>query len=141
MVKIPHVGYFIVNMLTYELKQLVLVRVMCLKCFHCLVCTINKIRIQMNSLWPPQTVAHQASLSMGILQARILEWVAIPFSRGSSQLRDQNQVSLIGGRFFTIWSTRKALLIQYRRIQIKNVWGNGLNQEFAVFVMGKSELV
>ena len=37
----------------------------------------------------------------GILQARILEWVAIPFSRGSSQPRDQIQVSHIAGRFFT----------------------------------------
>ena len=37
----------------------------------------------------------------GILQARILEWVAIPFSRGSSQSRDQTQVSQIAGGFFT----------------------------------------
>ena len=37
----------------------------------------------------------------GILQARILEWVAFPFFRGSSQTRDQIQVSHIGGRFFT----------------------------------------
>ena len=37
----------------------------------------------------------------GIVQARILEWVAIPFSRGSSQPRDQTQVSHIAGRFFT----------------------------------------
>ena len=37
----------------------------------------------------------------GILQARILEWVAVPFSRGSSQPRDQTQVPLIAGRFFT----------------------------------------
>ena len=36
----------------------------------------------------------------GILQARILEWVAFPFSRVSSQPRDQTQVSLIAGRFF-----------------------------------------
>ena len=43
----------------------------------------------------------------GILQARILEWVAFPF-RGSSQLRDQTQVSCIAGRFFTSWSTREA---------------------------------
>ena len=41
----------------------------------------------------------------GILQARILEWVASPFSRGSSQPRDQTQVSPIAGRFFTIWAT------------------------------------
>ena len=44
----------------------------------------------------------------GILQARILEWVAIPFSRGSSQPRDRTQVSRIAGRFFTIWTTREA---------------------------------
>ena len=44
----------------------------------------------------------------GILQARILEWVSFPFSRGSSQPRDQTQVSHIAGRFFTIWATREA---------------------------------
>ena len=37
----------------------------------------------------------------GILQARILEWVAFPFSRGSSKPRDQTQVSRIEGGFFT----------------------------------------
>ena len=43
----------------------------------------------------------------GILQARILEWVAIPSSRGSSQPRDRTQVSHITGRFFTSWATGK----------------------------------
>ena len=43
-----------------------------------------------------------------ILQARILEWVAIPFSRGSSQPRDWTQVSCIASRFFTVWATREA---------------------------------
>ena len=46
-----------------------------------------------------------------ILQARILEWIAIPSSRGSSQLRDWTQVSCIAGGFFTIWATREVLLI------------------------------
>ena len=41
----------------------------------------------------------------GILQARILEWVVFSFSRGSSQPRDQTQVSWIAGRFFTSWTT------------------------------------
>ena len=41
------------------------------------------------------------STAHGILQARILEWVALPFFRGSSQPRDQTQVSLIASRFFT----------------------------------------
>ena len=48
----------------------------------------------------------------GILQARILEWLAFPFSRGSSQPRDPTQVSCIAGRttmwFFTSWTTREA---------------------------------
>ena len=44
----------------------------------------------------------------GIIQARILEWVAIPFSRRSSQPRDRTQVSCIAGRFFTVWATREA---------------------------------
>ena len=43
----------------------------------------------------------------GILQARILEWVAIPFSTGSSQPRDRTQVSYSAGGFFTSWATRK----------------------------------
>ena len=50
-------------------------------------------------------IAHQALLSMGILQARMLEWIAMPSSRGTSQPRDQTQVSHIAGKFFTIWAT------------------------------------
>ena len=45
-----------------------------------------------------------------IFQARILEWVAIPFSRGSSWPRDWIWVSWTAGRFFTIWATRKRML-------------------------------
>ena len=45
-----------------------------------------------------------------ILQVRILEWVAIPFSRGSAWPKDRTQVSCIGGRFFTIWAAREAQL-------------------------------
>ena len=44
----------------------------------------------------------------GILQARIQEWVAFPFSRGSFQYRDRTQVSCTAGRFFTSWATREA---------------------------------
>ena len=45
---------------------------------------------------PPDSSVH------GILQARTLEWVAIPFSRGSSQPKDWTQVSCIAGRFFPV---------------------------------------
>ena len=53
----------------------------------------------------PWTIACQAPLPMRILQARILEWVAVPSSRESSQSRDRMQVSHIAGRSFTIWAT------------------------------------
>ena len=56
----------------------------------------------------PWVVSCQAPLSMEILRARILEWVAMPFSRRSSQTRDQAQVSLIADEFFTIWTIREA---------------------------------
>ena len=45
----------------------------------------------------------------GISQARILEWAAISFSRGSSQPRHQSQVCCIAGRLFTLWATREVL--------------------------------
>ena len=43
--------------------------------------------------------------SLPILQAEILKWVAVPFSRGSSQLRNRTQVSCIAGRCFILWAT------------------------------------
>ena len=58
----------------------------------------------------PWTVAHQAPPVHEILQARILEWIAISFSRGSSQPRDWIQVSYIAGECFTVWATREALM-------------------------------
>ena len=44
----------------------------------------------------------------GIFQARILEWVAISFSRGSSRPRDRTWVSHLAGRHFTLWATRES---------------------------------
>ena len=49
----------------------------------------------------------------GILQARILEWVAIPFSRGFSQPRNWTRVSWIAGGFFTVWATWEAIVFAY----------------------------
>ena len=51
----------------------------------------------------------QVSSVHGNLQARILEWVTVPFSRGSSQTRDRSQVSCITGKVFTVWATRQIL--------------------------------
>ena len=55
----------------------------------------------------------------GISQARILEWVAISFSRGSSWSRDRTQVSSISGRWFTVWVTREA---QEPRVQALHLY-------------------
>ena len=60
------------------------------------------------SLWDPTDCSPPGSSVHGILQARILEWVAIPFSRESSLPRDGTWVSCIAGRFFIVWTTRDA---------------------------------
>ena len=66
------------------------------------------------TLWDPMD-----DTVYGILQTRIMEWVALPFSRGSSQPRDRTQVSCIVGGFFTSWAKREALiLLNYRHTPI-----------------------
>ena len=70
------------------------------------------------TLW---TIASQAPLSTGVSRHSpewLLQWVAIPFSRGSSWPRDQTWVFCITGRFFTIWATREAS---------ENMWKHFLN--------------
>ena len=54
----------------------------------------------------------------GILQARTLEWAALPFSRGSSQPRDRTQVSHIAGGFFTSWAKLKGWLENWEVVTI-----------------------
>ena len=65
--------------------------------------------IAMCSVVPDSETLHNYTVP-GILQARILGWVALPFSRGSSQPRDWTQVSCFAGEFCTSWATREAQL-------------------------------
>ena len=60
------------------------------------------------TLWDPMVCSLPASSVHGIFQVRVLEWVAISLSRGSSRPRDWTRVSCIAGRHFTIWATREA---------------------------------
>ena len=61
----------------------------------------------------------------GILQARILEWAAVPFSRRYSQPRDQTQISYIVSEFFTVWANMEALKrLKLSQINSKNVTKN-----------------
>ena len=64
------------------------------------------------TLCDPMVCSLPGSFVHDILQARILEWVAMPFCRGSSQPRDGTLVSCTAGRFFTVWVTREAHTIQ-----------------------------
>ena len=67
--------------------------------------------VMSDSLWPHGLYSLPGSSVHGIFQARILEWVAISFSRGSSQPRDWIWVSCIAVRCFTIWATREAPIV------------------------------
>ena len=74
----------------------------------------------------------------GILQARILEWVAFPFSRGSSQPRDQTQLSHIAGGFFTSWATRYIQIQQYYVFYKAEIFFNFLHANRQAFLLLKS---
>ena len=66
------------------------------------------VALPCQTLWGPMDYSPPGSSIHGIFQAKILGWVAIPFSRGSSRPRGRTWVSHITGRFFTIWTNREA---------------------------------
>ena len=70
----------------------------------CVLCLVAQLYL---ILCDPMDCSLPGSSVHGILQAGILEWVAMPSSRGSSQPRDQTQVFRIVGGFFTVWATRE----------------------------------
>ena len=71
----------------------------------CSCCAVFSCSVVSNSLWPMDCSPPGSSVH-GILQTRELEWVDIPFSRGSSRPRDWTYDLCIAGRFFTIWATK-----------------------------------
>ena len=66
-----------------------------------------------------------------VLQASVLEWVAIPLSRGSSWPRDRTLISCIAGRFFTIWATGKSFFFFF------GVWHRCIELRFAAVFHGR----
>ena len=72
------------------------------------MCYFNNEIVSPPTLWDPMDICPPGSSVHGISQARILEWLAISYFRGSFQPRDQTQVSCIAGRFFTIQVTRES---------------------------------
>ena len=84
-----------------------------------------KVKVLVTQLCPtlcdPTGCRLPGSSAHGILQARILEWVAIPFSRGSCCPRDQTQVSCVASRFFTIWVNREAPWLIHNKFSVNEV--------------------
>ena len=78
----------------------------------------RKVKVKLLSL--VQLCNPMGSSIHGIFQARVLEWVATSFSRGSSWPRDRTWVSCIAGRHFTIWATREAS-IPYTK-HLSDIW-------------------
>ena len=75
------------------------------------------------TLWDPVYCNLLGFSIHGILQARILEWIAIAFSRGSSRPRDRTRVSHIGGRRFNLWATKISLKFCFMcEISIEVFW-------------------
>ena len=95
-----------------ELNSVVLLK--CRLCFYRNKKLYNEVAQSCPTLCDPMDCSLPGSSVHGIFQARVLEWVAISFSRGSSQPRDQTWVSRIAGRSFTIWATREAPLYVYK---------------------------
>ena len=78
-------------------------------CYYYLVvlCSVKLVAQSCLMLWDPMDCSPPRFSIHGIFQARIQEWVAISFSRGSSWPRNRTQVSCIAFRFFTTWATRR----------------------------------
>ena len=86
------------------------------------------------TLCNPMDYSPPGSSIHGVLQARILEWVTMPSSRGSSWPRDQTRVSCIAHRFFTIWAIRKLFCSMINKFLSLNlvVWGHDTWNECAI---------
>ena len=88
----------------------------------CCVCSVASI---VSDSLQPMDYSSPGSSVHGILQARILEWVAVPSSRGSSSLRNPtltSGVSCTAGRFFTHWATWDAHFYTYLIMEYLNTW-------------------
>ena len=112
--------------------------------FLCLVVLVAQSCLTLCNLMdysPPGSFVHE------IFQARILECVAISFSRGSSLPRDQTWLSIIAGKLFTIWVTREAYMFK-KSICLREHfmgWSNTSNhihtlmQQFTLFILTYQE--
>ena len=105
----PHAFIQWIGLLAFEASILIF--------FH-----MKKVKVLLSQSCPhlcdPLDHSLASSSVHGILQSRILKWVATPFCRQPSQPWDQTQVSYIAGRFFTDWATREDHLSTYSTLNL-----------------------
>ena len=91
----------------------------------------SKVTQLCSTLCNPMDCSLLGSSVHGIFQARILEWIAISFSRGSFQLRDLTQISCFASRLLTIWATREPMLIWNLKNNLFSISYCGQRSEWA----------
>ena len=95
------------------------------KRYWCITLSESEVAQSCLTLYDPMDCSLSGSSVHGIFQARVLEWIAISFSRGSSRPRNRTRVSRIAGRRFTVWATREARCITLVvRISSFMVWSD-----------------
>ena len=97
-------------------------KVLSLNSIHFILLKWSEVAQSCPTLCSPVDFSPPASSVHGILQARILEWVAISFSRGSSRPRDRTQVSRIAGRHFLLNSCKSNFLLKGSNIFSYAYW-------------------
>ena len=100
---------------------------------HCKSTIVVLVAKSCPALCNPMGCSWPGSSVRGISQARILEWVAIPFSRGSSRPRDQIHIPALAGGFFTSEPPEKSCILQFKeksgRAVVSRVWkGEGIDR-------------
>ena len=124
-----------------------------LSCISCWILSITAAAAAAKSLQLCPTLCDPMDCSLrgssihGIFQARVLEWVAISFSRGSYQPRDWTWVSRIVGRRFTVWATREVQKQKYRsmeqnrkyRVKLMHQWSSNLWQRRQDYTVEKRQ--
>ena len=100
-----------------------------------IVCEVSEVAQSCPTLCNPVDCSLPGFSVHGILQARVLEWVAISFSRGSSQPRDRTQVFHNGGRCFNLWATREYTLVHIREKYRMNLILNSMLVTFLKYML------
>ena len=90
---------------------------------------VSEVWSVMSNSLQPHGIVH------AILQPKILEWVAFPLFRGSSQPRDRTQVSRVAGRFFISWTTKEALSLFLDlpitlKVSVKNIFSEATHLQY-----------